>query len=197
MALGFEQARARYKVRIAPKCDERRTHCNQYALCLNYTKLRSYVSSAPIVTGQSQSVLLGVPKKSIEAKAERGFSVSLGQLYGIVHSGLIFAKHAFQGFKRPMYAGDDREADGAKISFTWSAKEDARLVGNAQQHSLEFSPAPNDRVFAVYISPNEMLTEFPDIMGWIEHWTWLPKSNSLQDAPIDWETRYDKKLWSR
>lgn len=139
---------------------------------------------------------IGVAKKTIEDRLSFGLSVSLGQLYGVVIPGLIFAKHVFQGLKRPMYVGNNPEADGEKLAFAWSATEDARLVGSAQQFGIEFWPAPEGRVFTVYISPNRMLGEFPEIAGWVEHWTWLPSSPTLADAPIDWETRYERKLWS-
>lgn len=41
-----------------------------------------------------------------------------------------------------------------------------------------------------------MLTEFPDIYGWAEHWTWVAADPNEPGAPVDWKTRYDQRLWT-
>lgn len=63
--------------------------------------------------------------------------------------------------------------------------------------ALAYYPAPANRVFCVYISRNEMLVDFPDIYGWLEHGTWIAADPKRPGAPVDWENRYDKALWSR
>ena len=83
-----------------------------------------------------------------------------------------------------------------KLVITWAAKRDAYFAGDPFNGRLEYSPAPENRVFAVYVSPNEMLDEFPSIAGWAEHWTWIAADPGTPGAPIDWRTRYDRRIWT-
>jgi hypothetical protein len=117
-------------------------------------------------------------------------------MYGVVAPGLIFAEHVFEGLRRDMYVRDDKTADKHKLAVTWTAKRDAELVGDKFSPTLRFVDAPPGRVFVVYISINGMLTEFPDVYGWAEHWTWVGAAPDLLGAPVDWNTRYDRKIWS-
>jgi hypothetical protein len=71
--------------------------------------------------------------------------------------------------------------------------------------SIERLAAPPNCAFFVHVSPNAQATDFPDIFGWAEHWGWVdlspPSSPSpsppLSGAPVDWETRYDRRVWSK
>lgn len=147
-------------------------------------------------TGNS-SVKVGMSPQSLGRRIERGQRASLGQLYGIICPGLIMTQHVFQGLKRPMLVSDDNAADQAKYAYSWAAKKDALLVGDRFNLSVDHGPAPLDRVFVVYISPNEMLDKFPAIWGWIEHWAWVVAAPDLPGAPVEWQTRYAEKKWSR
>lgn len=111
---------------------------------------------------------------------------------------MISAQHVFQGLRRDMLVRDDEDAAAKKLAVTWKANRDAVYVGdkNVGGH-LEFMDAPQNRVFAVYVSRNEMLEQFPDIYGWAEHWTWIAAAPDLAGAPVGWDERYDKQLWSR
>jgi hypothetical protein len=94
-----------------------------------------------------------------------------------------------------MYVRDNKAADKHKLALTWTANRDAELVGGEFASTLRFVPAPSNRVFVVYVSINEMLTEFPDVYGWAEHWAWVGAAADLPGAPVDWNTRYDRKVW--
>jgi hypothetical protein len=156
-----------------------------------------WVVDAPDFLNNSGTPLaIGIRPGYIEAHINRGQRAILGQFYGIVDTGLILAKHVFQGFKRDMFVENDKKADERKLAATWSNGRDVKIVGGKTDLKLEFTPAPPKSTFAVYISPNEMLEDFPNIYGWADHWAWLPAHGVLADAPIDYENRYDKKLWS-
>ena len=167
----------------------------------DYGNKSIYVFEAPIWDSDHSTLkgrdhlLMGIMPRTQSTRAEMGLSAYIGQLYGIVDPGLIHAKHVFQGLKRAMMVGDDVNADGKKLAVTWAHNRDARLIGSEQNCAIEFSDAPPAKVFVVYISVNQMLEEFSDIYGWIEHWTWLAADKNLAGAPVDWETRYDKRLW--
>ncbi len=160
-----------------------------------------YVADAPIWEPDSPTLqgrdhlLIGVMKKTLTAHAARGLSVYIGQLFGIVGPGLIFARHLFRGVKRPLMVGDDKKADGDKLIATWEQTRDVVLEGGPQSARLVYHAAPKSRVFVVLISRNKMLEEFPQIYGWAEHWTWVAADPDEPGAPIDWQTRYEERLW--
>lgn len=148
-------------------------------------------------TGGSDPLKIGITPEAIKARASRGLRHVIGQMYGIVGTGLIHAQHVFQGLKRDMLVGDDDNAAQKKLAVTWATNRDAVYAGDKSGGRLEYMDAPENRVFAVYVSPNEMLEEFPDIFGWAEHWTWIAADPELSGAPIDWRDRYDSKIWSQ
>jgi hypothetical protein len=156
-----------------------------------------WVVDAPNWNGSSKSHLrIAVYLPTVVARADRGLSWQLGQMYGVMGTGLIMARHVFQGLKRDMYVREDKDASAKKMVATWAAAHDAELVGDKSNSYLKHVPAPENRVFAVYISRNEMLTEYPEIDGWAEHWAWIAADPDCPGAPIDSDSRYDKKVWS-
>jgi hypothetical protein len=121
----------------------------------------------------------------------------IGQMFGIVGPGLIFAQHVFRGLNRDMYVRDDGNAAASKLAVTWSPPRDARFVGDRFSGHIDYMQAPQGKIFAVYLSVNEMLDDYPDVYGWAEQWTWIAEDAQLAGAPIDWNNRYDEKVWSR
>ncbi len=136
---------------------------------------------------------IGVSKSAIQHRADRGQSWELGQLYGVLATGIISATHIFQGLRRPMSVNGDMEADKSKLIFTWVAHRDAQLSREGQ---ISYCAAPLGAVFFVIVSPNLMIDRYPDIYGWAERWGWLEAHSTLRGAPIDFDTRYDTRLWS-
>jgi hypothetical protein len=108
---------------------------------------------------------IAVSLEGIQSRADRGISWALGQMYGVLATGLILAEHVFEGLRRDMFVREDMNAAKRKLAVSWAAKRDAELIGDKFAPTLRFVEAPVNRVFVVYISPNEMLTEFPDIHG--------------------------------
>jgi len=146
--------------------------------------------------GDSNKTLrIGISKKGIANRAGRGQLWSLGQLYGVVATGLIFTQHVFQGLRRPMFVEGNKEADEIKQIFTWKAQWDARLLPDAS--NFERFPAEPGTVFFVHVSPCSDPTKYSGIYGWADHWGWVKEDGSLPGAPIDYGTRYDKRIWSR
>lgn len=137
---------------------------------------------------------LGITKKAIATRASRGQSWSLGQLYGIIEPGLIMADHLFQGLRRPMSVNGNSRADETKLVFTWAARRDAQMTRDGE---LNYVAAPVNAVFFVIASPNGDTSSFPGIFGWIENWGWLQAHPDLPGAPVQYDSRYDSRLWSR
>lgn len=140
-------------------------------------------------------LLVALTPLSIQDRGKRGLSWQLGQLYGVVDTGLITSKLLYRGLKRGMHVGDSPDAAPHKMAATWPAPRDAQLVMERGEGRLEFKAAPAGHVFCAYISPNQMLTEFPSVYGWLERWHWVVGDNDAPGAPIGWKERYDESVW--
>lgn len=157
-----------------------------------------WVAEAPDWTGEvGKPLLIGITPDAVKLRTGRGLRHMTGQLYGVLGPGLIMAEHVFRGLKRDMRVRDDNNADAKKLAVTWAAPRDAVFAGGEFDGTLSFTPASKDRVFCVYISPNEMLQEFPSIFGWAEHWTWIAADPGTAGAPIGWRERYDSRIWTK
>lgn len=108
---------------------------------------------------------IGITPDAIQTFAGRGLRHMVGQMFGVVGPGLIFTQNVFKGLNRGMLVRDDNRADMKKLALTWTPLRDAKFSGDPFAGQLEYSPAPKNRVFAVYVSPNEMVEDFPLILG--------------------------------
>jgi hypothetical protein len=157
-----------------------------------------WITEAPNWLADSSSPLkIAISLDAIRLRARRGFRHMVGQMYGVLGPGLILAQHVFQGLKREAYVRDDSLAGEKKLAITWAANRDAYFAGDPFNGHLEYRTAPENRVFAVYLSPNEMLDDFPSIFGWAEHWTWIAADPLMAGAPIGWQTRYGRRIWAK
>jgi hypothetical protein len=111
---------------------------------------------------------IGIPKARFRGPSARGHSWTIGQLYGVVATGLINVEHIFRGFRRPMCVDDDMSADQQKLAFIWTPRHDAKM--SADGMSIERVAAPPKCAFFVHVSPNDHLDAYPEIFGWAEHW---------------------------
>lgn len=156
-----------------------------------------WVAEAPDWINSSSPLKIGISQDAIKIRVQRGLRHMVGQLYGVLGPGLILAQHVFQGLKRDMYVRNDSHADVKKLAITWAHPRDAFFAGDPFAARLEYLPAPENRVFGVYVSPNEMIEEFPSILGWAEHWTWIAADPNTAAAPFGWAQRYEKRLWTK
>jgi hypothetical protein len=157
----------------------------------------TWVAEAPDWIHSGAPLKIGIAQGAIKLRADRGLRHMVGQLFGVLGPGLVMAQHVFQGLKRDMYVRNDSHADVTKFAITWTHPRDAVFAGDPVAGRLEYLPAPKDRVFGVYVSPNGMLKDFPSIFGWAEHWTWIAADPNTVGAPVDWVERYDKRIWTK
>ena len=128
------------------------------------------VADAPDwINGSGTPLKIGITDDAIRWGARVGMRVRIGQLYDVVGRSLILAEHIYQGLKRDMYVRDDGQAAVKKLAMTWAQNQDAIWVGDETAGSVQTLAAPPNRVFVVYVSPNEMLQDYPSIAGWAEH----------------------------
>jgi hypothetical protein len=143
------------------------------------------VIQAPSPFDPNNTVKLGIRSDTLKSYISHQLATSIAQYYGLVQDGLRNARHAFRGLKRPLLLGDDAKADQSVVVYTWRSRVDypdtlTALVG---------------RVFVVLVREEEPNDH--EITGAVEHWNWVREDRALPHAPVDWESRYDKKLWSR
>lgn len=129
----------------------------------------------------------------------RGMGIQIAQLYELVIPGLILSKHIFQGLKRNLYCDDKNDADTSKIIYSRTPAFDVMLDRRSPNNPTVIKiTAPKDKVFVVIISPNvRHRTEYPSVTGWLDRWNWVQEDPGLQEAPINWLDRYEKKLYTR
>lgn len=137
---------------------------------------------------------IGVSKERFLDRVRRGLTWEIGQMYGVMETGIILVEHVFQGLGRPMTVNGDPDADQSRLVFTWAAHRDAEIDRDG---SLTFHAAPMKSVFFVIVSPNTELVAHPGIYGWAERWGWLDAHATVKGAPVNFESRYDTRLWSR
>lgn len=128
----------------------------------------------------------------------RGQSTKIAQFYGIVIPGTIIARHIFMGLRRPLLSQfGNMHGDKEKRIYSWKSAFDCEWEGTPHQGGPKRIVPPPDRVFVVIVSPNHNTLQHPDIAGWIEQWSWVAAASDLEEAPVDWQSRYDQKLWTR
>lgn len=140
-----------------------------------------------------------VANGAIKRRGLRGVRWQLGQMYGVLATGLIFAKFVFKGLQRPMLVDGNGNADQDKFALTWDADRDAKLAGDPFSPTFDYVGAPENSVFVVLASPNTMHDEFPDVDAWIERWAWVDGDPNNKGAPInaivEEDSRYADCVW--
>lgn len=154
-----------------------------------YAETVNWMDSDP-----NSTLRIGVNKERFLDRARRGLTWEIGQMYGVLQTGMIFVEHVFQGLRRPMTVNGDSDADRSRLIFTWAAHRDAEITRSG---ALTFHAAPLKSVFFVIVAPNREPSAHPEIYGWAERWGWLDAHATVRGAPIGFESRYDARLWSR
>lgn len=157
----------------------------------------TYETDAPnwLSAPERQSFRIAITADALKRRIGRSLRWQLGQLYGIVGPGAINARFVYKGLKRRMYVSENHDADGDKLALTWRPANDFRFDGNPFSGEPVSYPAPENSLFVVYLSPNEMCDEFPNIDGWIEHWAWIDADPQDPARPVQWAERYDCCVW--
>jgi hypothetical protein len=141
-------------------------------------------------------VKFGILKIDIMKRRDRGQNVALAQFDSIVATGLIMVHHIFRGLKRPLCADDCMEADTQKLVHTWRPAND--FVWPNGYERPQRMPAEKNCVFVVLISKNDRhLKNWPEVYGWIDRWNWVFEDPRMPGAPIDWDSRYEERLFTQ
>lgn len=137
---------------------------------------------------------IGIEASEIGKVAKYNLSVVIAQFFGIVGPGMIISQHIFQGLKRPMLLGENMGADKDMFVYSWKPQQDCIWDGSPHSGKIKKIAAPPNKVFVVIVEPG---AHYLGISGTIKHWTWVPEDGYLQQAPLNWKTRYTEKLWSQ
>ncbi len=153
------------------------------------------IVEAPSPFDPENTVKLGVSNATIQQYRGRGLATAIAQYYGIVQEGLLFARHAFRGLMRPLALGEDMDADQAVVVYTWRSEVDYEWLGSPfDGHPMVMTPL-SGRVFVVLVREDPGREQ--GVHGSIERWNWVNEDPDLAHAPIGYERRYSKKLWSK
>ena len=141
-------------------------------------------------------VRLGVHKETFQRLRDFGGATPIAQYYGLVQQGLIYADiaHLFRGVNRPLMDGDNEEADKHILIYSWVPQCDWEW-DRSTSRPVRRSP-PANRVFAVqarqYVTPDEH-----GAVGAVLHWSWIAEDRVLRAAPVNWDSRYTEKIWTK
>jgi len=151
------------------------------------------IVEAPSPENPAQTVHVGVRHDTFRRHAAFGLRSAIAQYYGIVQDGLMGARHAFRGLVRPLMHNGDMDADRTVVIYSWRPQTDWEWRGDSfSGHPVPVEP-PAFRVFVVLVR-EEQENEY-GVRGSIEKWNWLEEDLELEQAPIEWSTRYGEKLW--
>jgi hypothetical protein len=141
-------------------------------------------------------VKFGILQVDIMKRYDRGQNCALAQFDSIVSPGLITSRHIFRGLNRPLYADGSMHADKDKLVHTWKPGWD--FDWNDRFGRPRKLPAPDNCVFVVLISRNiRHLDKWREVYGWIDRWNWVDEDPKLPEAPLNWDSRYSNKLFTR
>src|SRR5688500_7513924 len=153
------------------------------------------IVEAPSPTDPSKLVKFGVKQDAFQRLRDSGWATPVAQYYGIVQEGLCFTEHVFSGLQRPLAYSGNLRADQDILIHSWRPGVDYTWAGSPQHGSPKQMAPPLRRVFVVLvrkIEPDEFGVE-----GVIEHWNWVEEDSGLRYAPINWDSRYARKIWSK
>lgn len=119
---------------------------------------------------------------------------SIAQYYGLVQCGMQQARHVFRGLERPMAVADDMHADRDVFVYSWKPEVDYEWEG-APFDGVPVRRTPKERtVFVVLMCLQKGQS---GVLGVIAKWNWVREDQNLAEAPVNWEQRYEQKIWSR
>ena len=122
-------------------------------------------------------------------------ATKVAQYYGNVQEGLVEARHAFRGLRRPHEYDGDMRADEKVTVYSWRAECDWVWVRSRFEGFAERRTPPPGFVFVVLVQEEEANEQ--GLVGSIAQWNWVAEDPKLPYAPLYWENRYSKRLWSR
>jgi hypothetical protein len=150
---------------------------------------------APSPEDNRNTVQLVLRSDTFDQYRQRSLRTAIAEYYAIVSSEIVAAKHCFRGVKRPMAAGTAMDVDERVIVYTWQTSYGAVWVGSQFDGHVLRRAAPPRTVFVVLVREEELNDQ--GIYGSNERWNWIEEDSGLPQAPVDGDTRYGKKLWSR
>jgi hypothetical protein len=153
------------------------------------------VLAAPSPDDPSQTVKVGVRNDTFQRYRKHGLVTSIAQYFGIVQEGLAETQHLFRGLERPLMHDADMDADERVLVYAWRPYCDYEWSGGPWDGNIIPREPPPNRVFVVLVK-EEKPNEF-GVYGSIEKWNWIMEDSRLKDAPVEWDVRYGKKLWSK
>jgi hypothetical protein len=145
-------------------------------------------------------VKLGVRETCFQQLSKYMLASTIAQYYGLVQDRLLSAVHFFEGIKRPLMHGDDKNVDKTVLVYSWRPEVDFEWEGSPFEGEVVERVPPQGRVFVVLVRPEvdpEEHLGVGKIFGSIEKWNWVKEDAALTGAPTELNDRYVRRVWSR
>lgn len=143
----------------------------------------------------TRGITVGLLADVYQQYTRRALRSVQGQFFGIVQPGLALARHCFMGLNRPLMHRDDMHADQAVFVYSWKAPDDYQWTGDSHTGTIVRLAPPPNQVFVVLV--REQPIDKMGVSGLMLRWNWVKEDPNLSEAPVDWQIRYGRKLWSR
>lgn len=153
------------------------------------------IVEAPSPGDPETIIKLGVRNATIHQYRSHGLATAIAQYYGIVQDGMLAARHAFRGLKRPLALDDNIDADQAVVVYTWRSEFDYEWQGSPYDGKPLILTPLAGRVFVVLVREEPSSDE--GVYGSVERWNWVRADSLLPHAPVQWRQRYNEELWSK
>ena len=88
------------------------------------------------------------------------------------------------------------DGDKHALAYVWRPEWDYVLMGAEEGGTILPRLPMGGEVFVVLVMP-EPKPESSGVWGTVEHWSWVRVAGDLHNATVDWQNRYDQKLWSK
>lgn len=98
-------------------------------------------------------VKLGVRETCFQQLSKYALATTIAQYYGLVQDGLLNATHLFEGIKRPLMHGDDKNVDETVLVYSWRPAFDYQWEGYQNEGNAIKRIPPVGRVFVVLVRP--------------------------------------------
>lgn len=145
----------------------------------------------------SKVIKYGVSPELIQSLREQRQYSRLAQFFGLVRKGLILADHLFVGLNRDLYYKGDMDSDDKCLIYIRRPEYDYEwnIEARTGEQLVKIDAKPK-RVFAVVVRAFDEPGK-DNVIGTIRHWNWVKEEPESNGKPIDHQTRYNDRKWSR
>lgn len=140
--------------------------------------------------------LLALHTKHTDGAFRNGGLQQLAYIGGTLPFTLRRPSAIFRGLCR-QHAAHERTVDGEQFLAYVASPRHTETWESIQRVCQSTLPPPN-KVFVAWVAPNvDFIGQYPDVVGWIDHWAWVKSDARNPLYPVEFDGRFVEKLWER